>query len=246
MDEQTTRPNDLGGLRKSEVIGGLLYWPVYLWGAQYLALWIAGALGVDTGKETALAPVNLIFGCLNLLILLPIFSRYLADQLRRLTGRGWRLFGDLLMGYLFYFGLSYLVSLVMSALVVSAGLDYFNLNEEAVEAAVRMTPWMMILVACVLAPLAEELLCRGLIFCGLYRRSRLWAYGLSMLMFSLLHVYAAAPHQPLSVTGLNLIIYLPAGYALARTYERTGTIWSSILLHSFINMISLLVQASLR
>ena len=246
MDEQTTQSYSLGRLRKSETIGGLLYWPVYLFGAQYLAVWIARALGLDLSQDSAMGPVNLIFGCVNVLVLVPLFFRFLKDQMGRLMDRGWRLFLDLLVGYLFYYGLSYLLSLVMSALVVTTGLDYYNLNEEAVETAVSLTPWMMILVACLLAPITEELLCRGLIFCGLWRRSRIWAYVLSMLAFSLLHVYAAAPYQPLYLTALNVLIYLPAGYALARTYERTGTIWSAIFLHSLINMISLLVQASLR
>ena len=234
---------DLGTLRKGEIIGGLLYWPMYLLGSQVLAVLIAKALGADLDSETVLGLVNFIFGLLNLLFLVPIFFRYLRDQFRRLQDRGWGLFGDLALGFVVYYGLSLAGTRVISILLELLGVEYSNLNEEAVEAAVEAAPWMTILLATVLAPITEELLCRGLIFCGLYRRSRIWAYALSMLVFSLLHVYGSMLDQPFGVSLVNLVVYLPAGFALAWSYERSGSIFSAMILHTVINTSALLLQA---
>lgn len=234
---------DLGTLRKGEIIGGLLYWPMYLVGSQFLAVFIAQAMDVDLDSDAALGLVNFIFGLLNLLFLVPIFFRYLRTQFHRLRYRGWGLFGDLALGFVVYYGLSLAGSHVVAILLELLGVEYSNLNEEAVEAAVAAAPWMTILLATVLAPVTEELLCRGLIFCGLYRRSRFWAYALSMLVFSLLHVYGSLLDQSIGVSLVNLVVYLPAGFVLAWSYERSGSIWSAIFMHTVINTSALLLQA---
>ena len=70
----------------------------------------------------------------------------------------------------------------------------------------------------------------------------MWAYVLSMLAFSLAHVFAAMFFQPLGLTFVNLIVYLPAGFVLAWTYERSGSIWSAIFLHAALNALSMLLQ----
>ena len=102
---------------------------------------------------------------------------------------------------------------------------------------------VIVIYVVLVAPVTEELLCRGLIFCGLYRRSRIWAYALSMLVFSLLHVYGSMLDQPFGVSLVNLVVYLPAGFALAWSYERSGSIFSAMILHTVINSFALLLQA---
>ena len=234
--------SDLGALRKGELIGGLLYLPIYLFGAQYAALWIAGLAGLDLTEASALGPVNLICNGLNALALSAIFLRFLRDQLKPLQERGWALFPDLLMGWLTNYGLSWLASLAAGVLLAVLGLEYYNLNQEAAELATALTPAAAILNACVLAPIVEELLFRGLIFRGIYRRSRFWAYAVSMLAFALLHTLSAILYQPVGLTLVNVIIYLPAGFVLAWIYERSETIWEAIFLHAGVNLVAMLLQ----
>ena len=231
---------ELGRLRKGEIVGGLLYWPMYLLGSQILAVLLLRALGLE--QDPGGVRLNFAFEAINLVCLTAIFFRYLRDQFRVLLLRGWRLFIDVIRHYFIYFCLSYAVSMAVTFLALLLRVTYTNANQEAVQDALTAVPWASVLMVCVLAPPAEELLCRGLIFCGLYRRSRFWAYAASMLAFSLIHVYASAFGQSLGVSLLSLLLYLPAGYVMARAYERSGTIWTSILLHSTINLLSLLLQ----
>ena len=235
-------PRDLGALRKGELIGGLLYLPVYLFGAQYAAVWIAGLIGVDLTQNSAIGPANLIYSMLNALVLIPIFLRFLVEQLEPLQDRGWFLFPDLILGWLMNYGLSIPASFLASLLLTAFGLEYANLNQETAELATSLAPLAGIVNACVLAPLVEELLFRGLIFRGLHRRSRFWAYAVSMLAFALLHTLGAILYQPAGLTLVNVIVYLPAGYALARVYEKSGSIWEAVFLHAGINAVSMLLR----
>ena len=98
-------------------------------------------------------------------------------------------------------------------------------------------------LAIFLAPLVEEPVFRGAVFGGLRRRSRILAYLVSMLLFSLYHVWAYALIDPVYL--LFLLQYLPVSYLLCRCYERCNSIWGSVFLHMFINAVSLRVLTTL-
>ena len=89
----------------------------------------------------------------------------------------------------------------------------------------------------------EEPVFRGAVFGGLRRRSRILAYLVSMLLFSLYHVWAYALIDPVYL--LFLLQYLPVSYLLCRCYERCNSIWGSVFLHMFINAVSLRVLTTL-
>ncbi|MBQ6160772.1 MAG: CPBP family intramembrane metalloprotease [Oscillospiraceae bacterium] len=234
---------DVGALRKGELIGGLVWLALFFFGAHFVLRRVAPLLGIDLNQIGAFVSVNLIFDAVNAAVLCTLLFRFLKDQFRRLQDRGWALFPDLLLGWLVNYGLSLLVSLVISVLLVIFSVEsYQNLNQEAAELLISAAPLAAIASACILAPLAEELSFRGVLFCGLYPRSRILAYAVSMLAFSLLHVLSAIPYQPVSITLINLLVYLPAGYALSWIYERSGSIWSAVFLHAALNAISLLLQ----
>lgn len=81
----------------------------------------------------------------------------------------------------------------------------------------------------VVAPFAEEILFRGLIFGGLAQRMPLGAAGtISALLFALSHGLGVV--APIFVLGLGL----------AYVYARTGTIWAPMITHALVNAVSLL------
>jgi len=87
---------------------------------------------------------------------------------------------------------------------------------------------VMLLVAGLLAPFAEEVMFRGLVFGWLRQRLRPSLAALvSALPFGLLHI------QP------QHILYAgAAGFFLALIYQRSGSLWSSIAAHMAINIIA--------
>ena len=90
-----------------------------------------------------------------------------------------------------------------------------------------------------LVPIAEESLYRGLLFCGFHRKSRIVAYILSTVVFALIHVSGYIGEVSPSFFALSLLQYLPAGVCLAWAYEKTDTIWTPILMHMTINLLSI-------
>ncbi len=90
--------------------------------------------------------------------------------------------------------------------------------------------------AVVLAPIAEELLFRGLLFRALLQRRSVHVAALvSSLVFAVVHIDVAVS-QPIALVGLTLV-----GVALAYAYERTGSLLVPIVGHAAFNGITLVV-----
>jgi hypothetical protein len=88
-------------------------------------------------------------------------------------------------------------------------------------------------LACVVGPFVEELFFRGVLFTALRTRtSRVAAMAISGGAFALAHT---------NVVGFLPILLL--GCLLADCYERTGSLWASVVVHSFHN--SLLIGVAL-
>ena len=94
-------------------------------------------------------------------------------------------------------------------------------------------PALMILVVCLFGPLVEELVFRGMIY-GRLRRAFSIAPAaiISGLLFGIFHMNW--------VQGIYATIF---GIILAYVYEKTGTIWGSVLLHMCFNSASYIVEA---
>lgn len=82
----------------------------------------------------------------------------------------------------------------------------------------------------VVAPFAEELFYRGLLFQGLAQRAPFAvAASISALLFALAH-------------GLGVVIPIFfLGLGLAYVYRRTGTLWASVTTHALVNAVSVLL-----
>lgn len=89
----------------------------------------------------------------------------------------------------------------------------------------------IISMAVIVAPIAEEFLFRGYIY-GVLRRyaGQIPAMILSSVLFAAMHL-----HLP-SMLGLTILACI-----LCRLYERTGSLWSNIVVHSSFNAISIIM-----
>ena len=88
----------------------------------------------------------------------------------------------------------------------------------------------------------RDILFRGMIFTGIRVHSRFWAYAVSMLAFSLIHVMGYVGQYPLHTLALCYLQYLPASFALAWALEYSGSIWAGICLHMIANTIAMSVM----
>jgi len=90
-----------------------------------------------------------------------------------------------------------------------------------------------------LAPIVEETIFRGGVFGMLGKKSRAAAYAVSILLFSLYHVWQFVFLYRDPSYLLYALQYLPASFVLCWCYERSGSLWVSVLFHMCINYIGL-------
>ena len=95
-----------------------------------------------------------------------------------------------------------------------------------------------IVVLVVLIPIVEEILFRGLLFGSLRNLSRplAWIVSVAVYCFYGVWLFAFLPSGGVDLRYLLLAFqYIPTAVALTFCYERSGTVWASILLHGITN-----------
>lgn len=165
-----------------------------------------------------------------LVVFLVVSGRYLLRL--RLSDLGLRSPSRASLTFAAFSGLAlWLVSVLVNAVWIQA----FGANPQSLIVSVAAHRGLGALAldlatGAVVAPFAEELLFRGLIFGGLWQRLPFFAAAsASALLFAAAHGLAVI--APIFVLGIGL----------AYVYARTGTIWSSMLAHGLVNAISLLI-----
>jgi membrane protease YdiL (CAAX protease family) len=126
-------------------------------------------------------------------------------------------------------------TLVVSALVAVSGGE--ATPDQVLTGGIADTPLQIALAvaaAVVMAPLAEELLFRGLLHRGLRRGLRVVpATVISSVLFAIVHLDVVLS-QPLALVGLTLV-----GAVMAIAYERTGGLLVPVLIHAVHNGVTI-------
>jgi membrane protease YdiL (CAAX protease family) len=181
------------------------------------------------------AQQNFLFFSINLAATVLICRKYLLRSLKAAAQAPGRLAATVLLALCLY----QLGSTTVGYLIWQLMPDFFNVNDSNLITMAGSDYWIIAIGTVLMAPLTEEILYRGLLFGGLYRRSRLLAYLLSTIVFSLVHVTGYIGMYPAAQLLLCVLQYVPAGLCLAWIYDRTGTVLAPVLLHMIINAIGI-------
>ncbi len=171
-------------------------------------------------------------------ILYALYTYVLADMGVKYTDASFNL---VYYAVSFVFLLVFLISLLLSLVYP----EISNPNQESINELVKLNKNMMIVVSVLLAPFVEEVIFRGVVFGTIRKKNTLIAYIVSSLFFAFYHewqFFLTGFSWSLLITTLT---YIPAGICLARTYERSKTIWAPIFLHMILNFVSVTVQFGL-
>jgi membrane protease YdiL (CAAX protease family) len=131
----------------------------------------------------------------------------------------------------------------IGATLASAGVVWllesigFDAEPQAAEQAIALVdPWLVVIAVVILAPIAEEIFFRGVVFNAWLREGGpRWALFGSSALFALIH---------LSVVAVVPIFLL--GLALAWVYRRTGNLLAPIAMHATVNGISVALALLVR
>jgi membrane protease YdiL (CAAX protease family) len=126
------------------------------------------------------------------------------------------------------------ISYGVLTLFEALGID--TAPEVADQALALIDPWLAVLAVAILAPIAEEIFFRGVVFNALLREgSRRWAYLGSSALFAAIH--------------LSLVAVLPIfliGLAMAWVYDRAGNLLAPIAMHLTVNGLAVLIALAVR
>lgn len=217
-------------MNRRERLAGWVYFPLHFLLFPLLSIRYAPEL-----ERFGAGRVNLVYYGVGLLFLAVFLLPWLYRQYNILCDRPIWCMGSLAGGYLLNYLLSSVVVLLLMSVEVETGENPNNayiLSQQGFDG--RAVKALSIYIA----PLMEETLMRGVVFGTLRQKSRPLAYVLSVLLFSFCHVWQYALLSGDVQLWLYLIQYIPASVALCYCYERSGSIWTPILLHTLLNVMA--------
>ncbi len=182
------------------------------------------------------AQLNIVAFVTNFVLTVLIFHRFLVKSLALGLSRP----GRTLMWMGISFGVYNIGNYLITLLITLLAPDFANANDANITAMLQEHFWPMAICIVVLVPITEETLYRGLIFGSLRNKSRFLAYLVSAVAFSALHLigYIGTLH-PFDLL-ISFLQYLPGAAALALAYDKSDSIWPSIVIHATNNLLALL------
>lgn len=185
----------------------------------------------DSSINCILFVSNFLFMCLAL-------HGFLRKNLKN-AAKKW---AQTLLWFILGLALYFLSTGVLQYLVNALFPSFSNLNDGHVNAQLDAAPVLATVSVAFLAPVAEELLYRGLLFRGLYSSSRAAAWCVSAGLFSLSHVLGYLGLYGPEHALIAFVLYLPAGTCLNLAYRKSGNIITPMLMHIAINITGLVLM----
>ena len=230
-ETNTPRPNRrppvpfTSALTKPEAIAVIGYMPLHL-----LLLPLAFAVLMARGTVDEMG-ANLGIYMLGMLYMLGFAWRFLRRDFDALCDRPVQVIAEIVGSYGVMLCCNMLFSIAATALLKNS-----NPNNQAVASMITEGYGPAAAMAVYMAPIVEELMFRAGLFGALRKYNRIAAYVLSVLAFSVYHVWSFALADP--IYWIYLIQYIPVSYLLARCYESTNSIWTPIFFHMLVNGVS--------
>ncbi len=225
------RPGFVDLMRPGERIAAFIYLPIHVFVLPLLLPRLAYVWPAMTAVD-----MNLIYYVTGFVYMLVLFWRFLRAGFNAALDRLGAFVLSLITAYMLELVLSMLLSY---ALAILGGENMTSPNNDAI---ISMVPegWNKLVAMTVfMAPFVEEIIFRGLLFGAFYRRSRVLAWVVSALAFSLYHVWQYAFNYGDLTYLLAAVLYLPASLAFNWCYERSGSIWAPIAYHMISNAIGM-------
>jgi membrane protease YdiL (CAAX protease family)/uncharacterized RDD family membrane protein YckC len=187
----------------------------------------------DKASDAAILATQTIFDFMLIAVAIGFASGW-RFNLRQALGRlGLRGFQPSALGWMFaVLGIYYLGAIAFSALVLQPKQEDIGKELGVCNPGIGIAIFAVLAII-VLAPIAEEIFFRGFFFAGLRRRWSLWPSALlSGAIFGLVHA-PTGPTAAIPLAGL--------GVGLAWLYNKTGSIYPSMLAHFLNNAIAISV-----
>ena len=123
--------------------------------------------------------MNFIYYALSLLLVALFLGKFLRRSFDGLVDAPGRCLTSFALGWVAYIALGMIATYALKELSINTD----NLNEQTISTMLSADRGIIIAMTVFLAPIVEESIFRGGIFCGLHQKSRVAAYAASIVMF---------------------------------------------------------------
>ena len=190
------------------------------------------------GVEISDARINLIVYLIGFLFCVIFINKFLRTSFSCIFDAPGKFLKTAAIGFGVYFALSMAVTVIL-AVIMGDIEELINPNNAAIDALSKEEWPTMAVMSVFLAPVVEETMFRGALFGTIRTKSRWAAYIVTVAVFSIYHLwpYFLTEYDP--DLWLYLLQYVPASVVLCAVYEKSGTVWCSVLMHMAINAIGM-------
>ena len=220
-------------MSRGQLIFGLVYLPIHV----FLLPLLLPTVLMNAGIED-LGTINFVYYGISFVLVLLVYFSYLRREFDPLVER----IGHCLITFLMALGLDYVLSLAVNSVVLAITQGVDNPNDAAIMEIAVESGGAIKAAAIFMAPIIEEVLFRGIIFGGIRSANRVLAYVMSVLMFSVFHVWQYVYASGDLTLFIYVLQYVPVSIVLAWAYERSGSLWVPIGFHMMINSLSFRVE----
>jgi membrane protease YdiL (CAAX protease family)/uncharacterized RDD family membrane protein YckC len=190
----------------------------------------------DKASDAAILATQALFDGLLMAVAIGMASGWHFNLIEALRRLGLRRFEPSALGWMFVvLGAYYAGAIAFSAIVLQPKQQDIGKELGVCNPGIGIAI-AAVLAIVVLAPIAEEIFFRGFFFAGLRSRWSLWPSALlSGAIFGLVHA-PTGPTAAIPLAGL--------GVGLAWLYNKTGSLWPSMLAHFLNNALAITVVLS--
>lgn len=218
----------------NELVFGFIYFLLQL----FVIPGILVSVNMMVPNPMSEALLNFVCFAINFVAVLLIFWKFLKANWMPFRQNPWRVLRCAGIGLLIYMA----GNTVFGILVPMIDPEFANINDANIALMVEENFALMTIGTVLLVPVVEECFYRGIIFRGIYDKFPTLAYIASMVLFSLAHVLGYIVMADFGTLVLCFFQYLPAGFALAWSYRKSGSIYASILIHMAVNQTGMLLM----
>lgn len=222
-------------MTRRETLWGWFYFLVYLLILPTVIDLVVSLLGLALSQSI----LNILYHIINFICIAGIFRGFLWASAKAAWAKPLKCLQYAFQGLCIYYVCTLLLSVMIAPWV---GPDFSNVNDDTVIALSKEHTGLFIFCTALLVPIVEEVLFRGLVFQGLYRKNQLFALLFSVLLFAAIHLLNYIGRTDWKTLLICFLQYLPAGLALAGSYVMSDTIVTPILMHITVNLIGFIAS----
>lgn len=197
----------------------------------YIPIWLFDIDPATMSDETSIW-LTFFSNIMLVLVLFLIYFKSLKKEWQTFRKDGLK---NLDIGFK-YWMIGLMVMVVSNVIINFVFVHNIAANEEAVQSMIKVSPWLMLINAGILAPITEEITFRKT-FKDMIKNPYLFIL-ISGILFGSLHVVSATNFFEF----LYIIPYASLGIAFAFMYQKTNTVFTPIAMHFFHNTVLTLVS----